>query len=293
MTTAVIPAAGLGTRFLPFTKAVPKELLPLGPVPALQRVIDECAAAGIRHVVIVTSRDKPALEAYFADAAELVASLRSSGKDDAADAVASIGDGMRISFAYQDEPLGLGHAVGCARQVIDAEDVAVLLPDEIMGDASQLRQMIDVSERTGGGVVALRRVARDEVSKYGVVVPEGDVDAAGVVRIIDMVEKPAVESAPSDLIIIGRYVLTGDVFDEIARTKPGAVGEIQLTDAMRSQARRGPFHGLLSDVSRHDTGNPLGWFQAVVDAMRNDPEYGPDVRRFLAAAGAEAAAEGE
>ena len=283
VTTAVIPAAGMGTRFLPFTKSVPKELLPLGPVPALQRVLDECAAAGIDHVVIVTSHDKPALEAYFADAADLVASLRTAGKGDAAAAVESIGGGMRISFAYQDEPRGLGHAVGCARQVIDAEDVAVLLPDEIMGDASQLRQMIEVCERTGGGVVALRQVPRADVSKYGVVVPEGEVDGHGVVRIVDMVEKPPVESAPSELIIIGRYVLTADVFDEIARTKPGAIGEIQLTDAMRAQAQRGPFHGLLSDVSRHDTGNPLGWFQAVVHSMSNDAEYGERVRAYLAA----------
>ncbi|HQV57389.1 MAG TPA: UTP--glucose-1-phosphate uridylyltransferase [Ilumatobacteraceae bacterium] len=283
VTTAIIPAAGMGTRFLPFTKAVPKELLPLGAVPAMQRILDECVGAGIEHVVIVTSHDKPALRDYFAECADLVESLRDADKHDAADAVLQIGSGLRISFAFQDEPLGLGHAVGCARQVIDVEDVAVLLPDEIMGDASQLRQMIEVCERTGGGVVALRQVPRDTVHRYGVVVPDGPIDAGGVVRVVDMVEKPTVESAPSDLIIIGRYVLTGDIFERLANTAPGSAGEIQLTDALRGQAASGPFHGLLSDVSRHDTGNPLGWFKAVVWAMASDPELGEDVRAYLAA----------
>lgn len=283
VTTAIIPAAGMGTRFLPFTKSVPKELLPLGAVPAMQRILDECVAAGIDHVVIVTSHDKPALRSYFTESGGLIDTLRDADKHDAADAVSQIGSGLRISFAYQDEPLGLGHAVGCARQVIGAEDVAVLLPDEIMGDASQLRQMIEVCERTGGGVVALRQVPRDTVHRYGVVVPDGDIDADGVVRVVDMVEKPAVEDAPSELIIIGRYVLTADIFDRIAATAPGSGGEIQLTDALRAQAGSGPFHGLLSDVSRHDTGNPLGWFKAVVWAMASDPELGDEVRAYLAA----------
>lgn len=282
VTTAVIPAAGMGTRFLPFTKAVPKELLPIGATPALHLVLEECLDAGLDHVVIVTSHDKPALRDYVAAAPGFVADLRDAGKHREAAMVAQIGAGLKISFAYQDEPLGLGHAVGCARQVVDAVDVAVLLPDEIMGDGSQLRSMIELREATGGGVVALRRVPRDEVARYGVVAPGGPIDERGVVRIVDMVEKPSPDEAPSDLVITGRYVLTADVFDRLEHTQPGAGGEIQLTDALRAQAAAGPFHGLIGSVARYDTGTPLGWFKAVVAMMSADESYGAQIRQFLA-----------
>jgi len=281
--TAVVPAAGMGTRFLPATKAVPKELLPILDTPALQLIIDEAVGAGVDHMVIVTSHAKPAIEAYFQPAPEVIAKLRSSGRDGMADRLESIGRDVKVSFAYQDEPLGLGHAVGCAREAVGDEPFAVLLPDELMGSSALLDQMARLCERTEGSVVGLKEVPHAEVGAYGVIDPVGVPDADGVVAIRTMVEKPKPEDAPSDLIIIGRYVLTPDVFDEIDRVRPGAGGEIQLTDALRAQAVAGPFHGVIGTVQRHDTGNPLGWLTAVVDIALADPSIGPDLRSWLAA----------
>ena len=279
--TAVIPAAGMGTRFLPATKAVPKELLPILDTPALQLIIDEAVGVGIDHIVVVTSHAKPAIEAYFADAPEVVAKLRSTGRHEVADRLEAIGRDVRVSFAYQDDPQGLGHAVGCARQAVGDEPFVVLLPDEIMGDSSLLAQMCDVSVATGGSVVGLKRVPMDEVSAYGVIQPVGDVDAHGVVRIANVVEKPAREDAASDLILIGRYVLTPDVFDKIERVTPGAAGEIQLTDALRMQAAQGPFHGVVSTISRYDTGVPFGWLTAVVELALADDRFASRFRSWL------------
>lgn len=278
--TAVIPAAGMGTRFLPATKAVPKELLPIVDRPALQLIIDEAVGAGIDHVVVVTSHAKPAIEAYFQPAPEVVAKLRSTGRDALADSLERTGRDVRISFAYQDRALGLGHAVGCAREAVGDEPFAVLLPDELMGDAALLSRMVDVCHRTGGSVVGLKEVPHDEVSAYGVVAPAGPA-VDDVVPVRTMVEKPAVDDAPSDLIIIGRYVLTPDVFDRIAEVAPGRGGEIQLTDALRMQAEAGPFHGVLGRTRRYDTGNPLGWLTAVVELALDDPEVGPPFRAWL------------
>jgi len=279
--TAVIPAAGLGTRFLPATKAVPKELLPIIDTPALQLIIDEAVGAGIGHVVIVTNRNKPAIEAYFEPSDDVLAKLRSTGRHAMADRLESIGRDVRISFAYQDQPLGLGHAVGCAADAVGNEPFAVLLPDELMGDSILLDQMARLCESSGGGVVGLKRVPRDQVSAYGVIEPTGELDDAGVVGVRTLVEKPAVDDAPSDLIIIGRYVLTPDVFEELERVQPGTGGEIQLTDALRVQAANGPFHGVLGSTYRYDTGTPLGWLTAVVDLDLDDPVIGKDFSAFL------------
>jgi UTP--glucose-1-phosphate uridylyltransferase len=273
----------MGTRFLPATKAVPKELLPIIDTPALQLIIDECVGAGFDHVVVITTHAKPAIEAYFADAPEVVAKLRSTGRDAVADHLEAIGRDVRISFAYQDVAHGLGHAVGCAREAVGDEPFAVLLPDEIMGDSSLLAQMADLSAATGGSVVGLKQVPSDEVPNYGVIDPHGDLSADGVVRVRTMVEKPPVAEAPSDLIIIGRYVLTPDVFDCIERVQPGSGGEIQLTDALRMQAEAGPFHGVLSDIRRYDTGNPFGWLTAVVELALDDDRIGTQFRDWLAA----------
>ena len=279
--TAVIPAAGLGTRFLPATKAVPKELLPIVDVPALQLIIDEAVGAGIEHIVIVNSHAKPSIEAYFADAPEIIDKLVSSGRTDMADRLRSIGVDVQISFAYQDEQRGLGHAVGCAAEAVGDEPFAVLLPDELMGDSELLAAMCGVCVSTGGSVVGLKRVPREDVSSYGVITPTGDVDADGVVGISDLVEKPNAADAPSDMIIIGRYVLTPDVFPKIAALTPGAGGELQLTDALRVQAASGPFHGVLRDVRRYDTGNPVGWMSAVVEIALDHPQYGEAFRAEL------------
>ena len=279
--TAVIPAAGLGTRFLPATKAVPKELLPIIDTPALQLIIDEAVGAGIDHIVIVTNRNKPAIEAYFEPSEDVVAKLRSTGRHAMADHLESIGRDVRVSFVYQDAPLGLGHAVGCAASAVGDEPFAVMLPDELMGDSSLLDQMARLCESSGGSVVGLKRVAREQLSSYGVIDPSTDIDESGVIGIRTMVEKPKVDDAPSDLIIIGRYVLTPDVFAEIERLEPGSGGEIQLTDALKVQATRSPFHGVLSDIRRYDTGTPLGWLSAVVDIALDDPTIGDDFVAFL------------
>jgi UTP--glucose-1-phosphate uridylyltransferase len=279
--SAVIPAAGLGTRFLPASKAVPKELLPIGDSPTLQLVIDEALGAGIEHIVVVSSRSKPAVEQYFAPAPELVAALEASGKTELAARMRSIGADWRATIVYQDEPRGLGHAVGCAAEAVGDEPFAVLLPDELMGSSSLLAQMNALCVSTAGSVVALKEVPHEDVSRYGVIDPSGPVDADGVVPVRDLVEKPTADEAPSDLVIIGRYVLTPDVFEEIATGRVGALGEIQLTDALRAQAARSPFHGVVSSVDRFDTGTPLGFLTAAIELGLRDPSWGKELRVFL------------
>ena len=272
----------MGTRFLPATKAVPKELMPIGDTPVLQLIVDEALGAGIDHIVVVSSRAKPAIEAYFAPSPDVVEKLEASGKTELAERVKSIGSDWRATIVYQDEPKGLGHAVGCAREAVGDQPFAVLLPDELMGDSSLLAQMNGVCASTGGSVVGLKRVPRAQVGSYGVIEPSGEMNGDGVVPVKGLVEKPSPESAPSDLIIIGRYVLTPDVFDEIDALVPGAGGELQLTDALRAQALRAPFHGVLSRTTRHDTGTPLGFLTAAIEITLRDPEIGPELRTFLA-----------
>jgi UTP--glucose-1-phosphate uridylyltransferase len=281
--TAVIPAAGLGTRFLPATKAVPKELLPIIDTPALQLIIDEAVGAGIDRIVIVTNHNKPAIEAYFESSDDVLAKLRSTARHAMADRLESIGRDVQVSFVYQDEPLGLGHAVGCAAAAVGDEPFAVMLPDELMGDSSLLDQMARLCESSGGSVVGLKRVPREQVSSYGVIEPSTELDESGVIGVRTLVEKPKVEDAPSDLIVIGRYVLTPDVFALIETLEPGSGGEIQLTDALKVQAANGPFHGVLSSIPRYDTGTPIGWLSAVVDIAIGDPTIGDEFVAFLRA----------
>jgi UTP--glucose-1-phosphate uridylyltransferase len=279
--SAVIPAAGRGTRFLPATKAVPKELFPIGDQPAIQTVIDEALGAGIDHIVIVSSRTKPAIEAYFAPDDELSEALEEAGKSETAERLRSIGRDWRVSIVYQDEPRGLGHAVGCARDAVGEQPFAVLLPDELMASSSLLAQMNGVCASTGGSVVAVTEVPRNEVSSYGVIDPAGELSPDGVIAVRDLVEKPSVAEAPSNFIVTGRYVLTADAWDEIAALKPGRGGELQLTDALRAQAARSPFHAVASDVGRYDTGNPLGFLTASIQLGLANPELGAPLRKFL------------
>jgi UTP--glucose-1-phosphate uridylyltransferase len=272
----------MGTRFLPATKAVPKELMPIGDTPAIQIIIDEALGAGIDHIVVVSSRSKPAIEAYFAADDALVGALRDKGKDDVADRLASIGRDWRVSIVYQDNPRGLGHAVGCGREAVGDQPFAVLLPDELMGDSSLLAQMNGVCASTGGSVVGVKQVPREQVSAYGVLAPKGPIDESGVIPVADLVEKPPVDEAPSDYILIGRYVLTPDVFDEIEGLTPGAGGELQLTDALRAQAARSPFSGVLSHTDRYDTGNPVGFLEAAIAFALKHPDMAVDTREVLA-----------
>ena len=278
---AVIPAAGLGTRFLPATKVVPKELFPIGDQPALQIVIDEALGAGIDHIIVVSNRNKPAIEAYFKPNDELIGKLEDSGKTELADRLRSIGRDWRATIVYQDNPKGLGHAVGCAQEAVGNEPFAVMLPDEIMGSSALLAQMNGVCSSTGGSVVAVAEVPRHPVSSYGVIDPSGDLSNDGVISVKDLVEKPPVDEAPSNYIITGRYVLTADAWGEIAALQPGRGGELQLTDALKAQAARAPFHAVLSDVSRHDTGNPLGFLTASIELGLVNPELQGDLRTFL------------
>jgi UTP--glucose-1-phosphate uridylyltransferase len=278
--SAVIPAAGLGTRFLPATKAVPKELFPIGDQPAIQVVIDEALGAGIDHIVIVSSRDKPAVAEYFEPNEELLAALDEKGKTVTADRLRAIGRDWRVSIVYQDNPKGLGHAVGCAREAVGDEPFAVMLPDEIMSSSSLLAQMNGVCASTGGSVVAVAEVPPHQVSSYGVIDPSGPM-VDGVIPVKDLIEKPPVEEAPSNFIITGRYVLTADAWGEIDALTPGRGGELQLTDALKAQAARSPFHAVLSDVGRYDTGNPLGFLTASIQLGLTNPELGDDLRAFL------------
>ena len=270
--TAVIPAAGLGTRFYPVTKAVPKELLPIVDVPALQLVMDEAIEAGVDHIVLVSHVSKTPVETYVTPAPEVVAKVRASGRTDLADRLQRIGGDVRVTVVHQDAPRGLGHAVGCARSAVGDEPFAVLLPDELMGDANHLIELSDAVDATGVGAVGLMRVPMDQVSAYGVITPSPGSPAEGPFDIIDVVEKPAQADAPSDLIIIGRYVLTPDVFAEIDNLTPHANGELQLTDALRAQCLRAPLSGHINRSKRWDTGTPMGWLTAVVDIALERPD---------------------
>lgn len=286
ITTAVIPAAGMGTRMLPATKAVPKELLPIVEKPALQLIVDEAVGAGVDHVVIVTSRSKPAIEQYFASDASVERALEQQGRRSVADQLRRYGNDIRVSFVYQDQPLGLGHAVARAREAVGEQPFFVMLPDELMSDSSLLAGLARVVADTNIGAVALKRMPRAELSRYGIVSPVGDERTVGglaALPFVGVVEKPSVDDAPSDLAIIGRYALTPDIFDDLDALTPGSTGELQLTDALAAQATREPLWGVISDVGRIDIGNPLGWLQAVVDAAVDHPEHGAAFRRWLSA----------
>ena len=283
---AVIPAAGLGTRFLPLTKAVPKELLPMGEVPGLQLVIEEAIGAGIETIIVVNHPSKAAVERYFDPAPELLAALERAGKDELAQRLHRL-DRLDVRFVHQIDPLGLGHAVGMAAPLVGDEPFAVLLPDEIMGSSELLAAMLDAGAETEGSIVGLKEVPHEQVSAYGVVAPSGPMAPGGLIPLSDMVEKPPVDEAPSDYVIIGRYVCTPEVMREISHLKPGAGGELQLTDALRAVARYQPFSGLVGDelpggLVRYDTGNPAGWLEAVVETSLRNPVLGPGLRRVLA-----------
>ena len=281
MHTAVIPAAGLGTRFLPATKAVPKELMPIFDTPALQLVMDEAIGAGCDHIVVVSNKAKSGIEAYLVPSPDVVKRVRDSGRTELADRLSLIGTDVKITVAYQDVPRGLGHAVACARQAVGNESFAVLLPDELMGDASLLTQMWKMHEAGGKHVVGLKQVPMSEVSAYGCVKTTGAPDKDGVVTVTGVVEKPAINEAPSDLILIGRYVLGADMFDMLDTLAPAKGGEILLTDALLMAATAGNLLGVVSDIDRHDTGTPMGWLQAVIEIALKRKDVGAELSTWL------------
>jgi UTP--glucose-1-phosphate uridylyltransferase len=279
---AVIPAAGLGTRFLPATKASPKEMLPVVDKPAIQYVVEEAVTAGLDDILMVTGRGKRALEDHFDQAAEMERQLAAAGKEDLLAAVRAVSQLAAVHYVRQGQPLGLGHAVGCARHHVGQEPFAVLLGDDLIGESERLlSQMVDLCTESGRTVVAVMEFGEEELSKYGVIDAEPDPDREGVYTVTDMVEKPGKANAPSRLCVIGRYVLTPDIFDHIAATKPGRGGEIQLTDAMKAQAREEPIRAIKFDGTRYDVGTKQDYLRATVELACERPDLGPEFREFL------------
>jgi UTP--glucose-1-phosphate uridylyltransferase len=279
---AVIPAAGLGTRFLPATKAVPKELLPVVDVPALEYIVAEAAGVGLTDILVITSRGKEAIADHFDRSPELESVLEKKGDEERLAAVRRPADLATMHFLRQGNPRGLGHAILCAEAFVGDEPFAVLLGDDIVDERDPLLQpMLDVQAEHGGCVVALMEVPRHSVSLYGCVAAE-PTDRDGVVKVTDLVEKPSPEDAPSNLAIIGRYVLSPSIFGTLHETPPGRGNEIQITDALRQQVKDGePMHGVVFRGRRYDTGDRADYLKAVVRLACERPDLGPDFRQWL------------
>jgi len=279
---AVFPAAGLGTRFLPATKAQPKEMLSIVDKPIIQYVIEEAVASGVTKIIIVTGRGKNAIEDHFDTSYELERLLEERGKTDLLEQVRAVSNMINTSYVRQGEQLGLGHAVLMARDLVGDEPFAVMLGDDIIDSAVPcLKQMIDVFELHGGPVIAVQQVPKSEISAYGVIdgIPEGE--SGRVYRVRDLVEKPTLEEAPSDLAIIGRYILTPDIFDVLERTPRDKGGEIQLTNGLRALNEKHPIYGYRFEGIRHDAGNKLGFLKATVEFALKRPDLGGPFREYL------------
>lgn len=278
--TAVIPAAGLGTRFLPATKAVPKEMLPIVDVPMIQHIVEEAVKSGMERVVLVTARHKEAIENHFDYNYELEHSLLAKHKADLAEVSRRVASLCEVISVRQKNPQGLGHAVLCAESVVGKEPFAVLLGDDLIDSTVPCtRQLIDVYERERASVVGVMEVPRSEVSKYGIV--GGKPLSPGLWSVQELVEKPSPEKAPSTLAIPGRYVLSPAIFDCLRRTRPGAGGEIQLTDALQLLAREERLLALAYEGTRYDTGDRLGYIDATLAFALKRPELRAGVLEIL------------
>jgi UTP--glucose-1-phosphate uridylyltransferase len=277
---AVFPAAGLGTRFLPATKAQPKEMLPLVDKPIIQYGVEEAVASGVDNIILVTGRGKNAIEDHFDVSVELETFLEARGKKELLAEIRKISNLINFSYVRQGEPLGLGHAVLVTRPLVGEEPFAVILGDDVIdANPPALRQMIDVFEEVKGPVLAIERVPREDVSKYGII--DAEEIRPGVYRIRDLVEKPPRDEAPSDLAIIGRYILTPDIFPALAGTVTDRTGEIQLTNGLRQLLKSRPIYGCRVDGVRHDTGNKLGFLKAVVYFALRRPDLSEPFREYL------------
>lgn len=275
---AVIPAAGLGTRFLPATKATPKEMLPIVDKPTIQYIVEEALASGIEEILIITGRSKRAIEDHFDRSIELELNLEASGKTDELEMVKEI-SGIRIHYTRQKEPRGLGHAILCAKQFVGNEPFAVLLGDDVVdAQVPALKQLINVYDKTGASVLGVQEVPLEKVSSYGIVTSQ-PTDEPRTFTVSDMVEKPAVEDAPSRLAVLGRYVITPEVFDILEQTHPGRGNEIQLTDALKVLAKEQAMYAYNFEGRRYDVGDKQGFLEATVEmALKR-----PDLRdKFLA-----------
>lgn len=280
ITKAVIPAAGLGTRFLPATKAQPKEMLPIVDKPAIQYVVEEAVRAGITDILIITGRGKRSIEDHFDQNLELEHFLETRGKHDDVAEVRAISDMADIYYVRQKEARGLGHAVSVAEAHVGSEPFAVLLGDDIIMD-SLLDEMIGIYDREGRSVLALKEVPREEISAYGAVAPAGP-PSSGFVKVADIVEKPAPEDAPSNLAVIGRYILTPEIFDALRRTEPGVGGEIQLTDAIRLLVQTQAVYGYVFEGKRYDVGKKIDYLRATVEIAADRKDLSDEFLEFLA-----------
>jgi UTP--glucose-1-phosphate uridylyltransferase len=273
---AVIPAAGLGTRFLPITKAVPKELLPLVDRAAIQYVVEEAAAAGIEQVIIVTARGKEAIADYFDRHLELA----EKGDTQHLSQVKHLSEIVELTYVRQPEQLGLGHAILCASRVVGEEPFAVILPDDIIvAEKGALAQLLEVFNQYEASVIAVEEVPGPQIQSYGVIVPEPV--SEGIFRVLGTVEKPALADAPSNLGIVGRYILTPEIFDALTKVKPGALGEVQLTDGLDLLLKSQPMYALRFQGDRYDVGNPLGLLKASVELAIQREDIGPAFMEFL------------
>lgn len=277
---AVFPVAGLGTRFLPATKAVPKEMLPIVDSPLIQYAVDEAREAGIEQMIFVTGRGKSAIEDHFDIAYELEHTMISRGKD------VSVLDNTRLMpgncvYVRQQEPLGLGHAIWCARDIIGDEPFAIFLPDEFMhGSPGCMKQMVDAYQNIGGNIISVLEVHHQDVSSYGVIAPGAATGA--VTEVLGLVEKPKIEDAPSNLIVSGRYILQPEVMQILEGQEKGAGGEIQLTDAMAQMIGRQPFNAVTFDGNRYDCGSKIGYIEANLALALQRPEMAEQIRLIAA-----------
>jgi UTP--glucose-1-phosphate uridylyltransferase len=279
---AVFPAGGLGTRFLPATKVIPKEMLALVDKPIIQYGVEEAIASGIEHIIIITGRGKGAMEDHFDHSFELDATLERRGKKELLAVSRSVASLARISYVRQKEPLGLGHAVLCAKELVGDEAFAVILPDDVIdAEVPCLKQMIEVFDERGGSVLATMTIDGPGISAYGVLAGSPDPANQRIYNCTGMVEKPKLEDAPSKQAIIGRYVLTPRVFELLEETKPGAGGEIQLTDGIKALLKEEKVFGYTFEGKRYDAGDKFGMLQATVEFALKRPEFGDKFRDYL------------
>jgi UTP--glucose-1-phosphate uridylyltransferase len=279
---AVFPAGGLGTRFLPATKVIPKEMLALVDKPIIQYGVEEAIASGIEHIIIITGRGKGTMEDHFDHSFELDAMLAKRGKHELLAVSQGVSSMARISYVRQKEPLGLGHAVLCAKDLVGDEPFAVILPDDVIeAEVPCLKQMIDVFDETGGSILATQSIEGPSISAYGVLAGSQDATNPRLYNCTGMVEKPKFEDAPSNQAIIGRYILTPRVFELLEQTTPGAGGEIQLTDGIRALLKEQKVYGFTFEGKRFDAGDKFGMLQATVEFALKRPEFGEKFRAYL------------
>ena len=277
---AVVPAAGWGTRFLPITKSIPKEILPLVDKPIIQYAVEECAACGIELIIIITSQGKAAIEDYFDKSVGLEHILEQRGKEDLLAKISHLADLPNICFVHQKELLGLGHAVLSTKDVVGKEPFVVILPDDLFEQRELvLKEMLKIFAEYQGSVVAVRRVEPDEIARYGIIKPKKV--AKNVYQVMDMVEKPEPSKAPSNLAIMGRYVLTPEVFQELQSTNLGVGGEIQVTDGLKRLLQRQAIFGYEIEGDYYDAGTIPGWIKATIAMALKHPEIGPELKNYL------------